>query len=284
MGFAPLDPVFAILPRTMRTLRTPLLIAALALALTGCLAKKSTLDAALAKNKDLEAQLADERKNVADRDNRIKGLEDELGATRGDLTTTDAERKRKEEELARTQAEKEATEAELAELRRQKEAAEARLASYRALQERFKSLVDAGTLEVAFRNGQMTLKLPSGVLFPSGSADLSSAGKTTLQQVTEALMAFKDRRFLVAGHTDSDPIKTRKFKNNWFLSTARAVQVVDFMVEAGFPADKLAAAGYADKDPVADNGTPEGKELNRRIEIILVPDLSELPQLAEEPK
>jgi chemotaxis protein MotB len=101
--------------------------------------------------------------------------------------------------------------------------------------------------------------------------------------VTEALMAFKDRRFLIAGHTDNVPIKTRKFKNNWYLSTARAVSVLEFMIDAGFPSKGLAAAGYADKDPVGDNATPEGKELNRRIEIILVPDLSELPQLAEEP-
>ncbi len=283
MGFAPLDPVFAML-RGMRTPRTYLLSVAAVLVLSGCLAKKSTLDRALTRNSELEGQLADSQKETADRENRIKSLEDELGATRGDLNTTDAEKKRKEAELARTQAEKEASEAELAELRRQKEITEKRLAAYRAVQERFKSLVDSGTLEVAFRNGQMTLKLPSGVLFPSGSSDLSKQGKATLAQVTEALMSFKDRRFLVAGHTDSDPIKTRKFKNNWFLSTARAVQVVDFMVESGFPAEMLAAAGYADKDPVADNGTAEGKELNRRIEIILVPDLSELPQLTEGPK
>jgi chemotaxis protein MotB len=97
-------------------------------------------------------------------------------------------------------------------------------------------------------------------------------------------MEMKDRRFLVAGHTDNVPIKTELFANNWYLSTARAVTVVEFMVEQGFPADNLAAAGYADKDPVASNKSKKGRKRNRRIEIIVVPDLSELPKLAKEPK
>jgi len=94
------------------------------------------------------------------------------------------------------------------------------------------------------------------------------------------LAALKDRHFVVAGHTDDIPIKTEEFANNWYLSTARAVSVVQFMIEQGFPADHLAAAGYADKDPVSSNKTKKGRQKNRRIEIILVPDLSELPKLS----
>ena len=249
----------------------------LGLAVAGCGVKKGTHQKALDQIKLLEGQLADSNKEVADRDQRITVLEADLTEVKARLDAIASGKELTEEQL-------QATEAELAELRKQKEATEKRLAAYRDLQARFKKLTDSGTLEVQFRNGQMTLKLPSGVLFPSGSADLSKAGNATLAEVTEVLLALKDRRFLVAGHTDNVPIKTRKFKNNWVLSTARAVSVVEFMIGAGFPADKLAAAGYADQDPVGDNATEEGREQNRRIEIILVPDLSELPQLAEEPK
>jgi chemotaxis protein MotB len=252
--------------------------------LVGCGVKKGTHQKALDQIKLLEGQLADAQREVEDRDGRIKVLEADLTEVKAQLEALVSGKTLTEEELARIRGEKEATEAELVELRKQRDAAEKRLAAYRELQDRFKKLVDAGTLQIQFRNGQMTLKLPSGVLFPSGSADLSKPGKETLAQVTEALMTFKDRRFLVAGHTDNVPIKSRKFRNNWVLSTARAVSVVEFMTDAGFPADKLAAAGYADKDPVGDNATDAGKEQNRRIEIILVPDLSELPSLAEEPK
>jgi len=245
----------------MRTSHLPVLL--LALALTAGCVKKSTHQKAL---------------------DRIAALEADLDRSKQDLDAATSGKSMTEVELQRVRDEKEASDAELAELREKREADQRRLAAFQDLQERFKGLVDAGDLEVAFRNGQMTLKLPSGVLFPSGNADLSDKGKKTLEKVTKVLMAFKDRRFLVAGHTDNVPISTRKFKNNWVLSTARAISVVQYMTEQGFPADQLAAAGYADKDPVAKNKTAKGRQKNRRIEIILVPDLSDLPKLAKQPK
>ena len=83
----------------------------------------------------------------------------------------------------------------------------------------------------------------------------------------------------IAGHTDNVPIKSRSFKNNWYLSTARAISVLEFMVGAGFSVKNLAATGYGAEDPVQPNDTEAGKEQNRRIEIILVPNLEELPSL-----
>ena len=125
----------------------------------------------------------------------------------------------------------------------------------------------------------MTLKLPSGILFPSASAELSKPGQGALADVVKILLDFKDRRFVVAGHTDNQPIKLPQFPNNWYLSTARANSVVQFMIKQGFPAKELGAAGYGEFDPVADNKTEVGREQNRRIEIILVPNLEELPSL-----
>lgn len=173
-----------------------------------------------------------------------------------------------------------ATEAELLELRKQREASEKRLAAFRDLTAKFKSLVDTGKLKVTFRQGQMVLELPSGVLFSSGKAKLSKGGEAALAEVLSVLKKFTGRRFLIAGHTDNIPVKSRKFSSNWLLSTARAVSVVLYMTDsASFPAGNLAAAGYGEFSPVADNSTSEGRAQNRRIEIILVPDLSELPGL-----
>ena len=100
-----------------------------------------------------------------------------------------------------------------------------------------------------------------------------------LNEVLKVLNEFKDRRFSIAGHTDTLPIKSRKFKNNWYLSTARANSVVQHMIKQGFPAKSLGAAGYGEFDPVSPNDTEPNRELNRRIEIILVPNLEELPSL-----
>ena len=241
---------------------------ATALALAGCV-KKSTYNKALAQNAQLKQNLADTEKSLSD---QIKQLRSQLGLA-------DETSKTKEQELGKVRGEKAAAEQELAELRRQHEAAEKRIAAYKALQDKFRALVDTGKLQVVFRNGQMTLKLPSGILFASGSDTLSKEGKAALTEVVKILVQFKDRRFVVAGHTDNEPIRTSEFPNNWYLSTARANSVVQFMIKQQFPSKNLGAAGYGEFDPVAKNDTDAGRELNRRIEIILVPNLEELPSL-----
>ncbi len=259
----------------MKQLPLAAILAATLLTSSACV-KQSTHQRALDHVTALEGRIAELTREEQDRKARLAALEGDLQKTRGDLDSTT---KTKDEELTRVRGEKDATVAELAELRKQRDAQEKRLTAYRELQAKFRQLVDSGKLQIGFRNGQMVVKLPSSILFASGAAELSTAGKAALGDVTKVLLEFKDRRFLVAGHTDNVPIKTRVFRNNWVLSTARAVSVLEFMVGQGMPAASVAAAGYADQDPAAPNDSDPGRELNRRIEIILVPNLSELPQL-----
>jgi chemotaxis protein MotB len=167
----------------------------------------------------------------------------------------------------------------LEELRKQKAAAESRAAVFRNLIDKLRSMIDAGQLKVTIRNGRMLIVLPNDVLFDSGRTDLKAGGKAALTQVAQALATIGERRFLVAGHTDNVPIKTARFPSNWELSTARAVEVARLLVAGGMKPEVLGAAGYAEFDPVGGNDTPEGKALNRRIEIILEPNLSDLPNL-----
>ncbi|HWB77543.1 MAG TPA: OmpA family protein, partial [Nannocystaceae bacterium] len=68
---------------------------------------------------------------------------------------------------------------------------------------------------------------------------------------------------------------------NWELSTARAVVMVDTLIENGYPANQLGAAGFGEFDPVSDNSSPEGKAQNRRIEIVLMPLLGDIPGMQE---
>jgi chemotaxis protein MotB len=247
---------------------------ALLLLTAACGVKKETHQKALDELTAAQAELSETR---SQRD-RLSQENDELAKRLGITRTEKGASDERAEKLAKDM---QATEAELLELRKQREAAEKRLAAFRELKQRFAKLVDTGKLKVAFRKGQMVLELPSGILFASGSADLSAAGKTSLSEVLNILLEFKDRRFMIAGHTDTDPIKSRKFKSNWDLSNARALSVVQFMIGAGFPPTSVAAAGYGEFDPVAPNDKEENKQLNRRIEIILVPDLSELPSMTE---
>lgn len=270
-------------------MRAAVFAAILAAGSASCV-KSSTYDKALAKNKELQGELDAANQKQAQTEKtlgeRIKELEGKLGILdettqkrEAELGKLQGEKSATDRELGKVQSEKAATEKELQELRRQKDAAEKRIAAYKALQDKFRALVDTGKLQVVFRNGQMTLKLPSGILFPSGSSQLSKGGQTALAEVVKILLGFQDRRFVVAGHTDNAPIKTAEFPNNWYLSTARANSVVQFMIKQQFPAKSLAASGYGEFDPVSPNDTEPNRELNRRIEIILVPNLEELPSL-----
>jgi len=90
-----------------------------------------------------------------------------------------------------------------------------------------------------------------------------------------------DRQFLVAGHTDNVPIRTEQFPSNWELSTRRAVEIVHYLVAQGMNPKVVAAAGYGEFDPIAANDTAEHRAQNRRIEIALQPNISDLPPIGD---
>jgi len=173
-----------------------------------------------------------------------------------------------------------ATKQELEELRKQRAETAKRLAAFKTITARFRKMIDSGRLNVEIRNGRMVVKLPAGVLFSSGSADLSRPGELALMEVAIILRGFPKRRFMIVGHTDNRPLEASdksQYKDNWDLSTARAVRVTRFMMEAKLNPKNLLAAGHGEFDPVADNRTRPGRQSNRRIEIILLPNIEELP-------
>jgi chemotaxis protein MotB len=167
----------------------------------------------------------------------------------------------------------------LEELRKAKAAAEARAATFRTLVEKLRSMIDSGQIKVTIRNGRMLIALPNDVLFDSGKTAVKPDGKTAIAKIAQVLTTIPDRRFLVVGHTDNVPIKTARFHSNWELSTARAVEVAQLMIAGGMKPEVLGAAGYAEFDPAGGNDTTEGRAQNRRIEIVLEPNLSDLPNL-----
>lgn len=180
-------------------------------------------------------------------------------------------------DLLKMQADLSATQDELDDLRKLRLEAEKRLAAFRQLTERFQKMIDTGQLKVEIRKGRMLLQLPSEILFPSGKAELSKDGEAALTKVAEILKQFTDRQFIVAGHTDNQAITGSAYRNNWQLSTERALVVTEFLIANGMQAKNLAAAGYGEFDPVGNNKTAAGRKDNRRIEIVLVPKIEELP-------
>lgn len=166
--------------------------------------------------------------------------------------------------------------ARLAELRRAQEAADKRAALFADLTKKLQKMIDAGSLTVVMRDGRMVLQLSNDVLFDSGQVKVKPSGRAAIGDLATALKTISDRKFQVAGHTDDVPVKVSGFASNWELSTARAVEVVELLIKDGVKPQALSAAGYGEFDPIAPNTTPIGRTKNRRIEITLVPDLSEL--------
>jgi chemotaxis protein MotB len=174
---------------------------------------------------------------------------------------------------------------ELAQLREQKAESDKRAAAIEEIQKQFAKMIDTGQLRVSARHGELVISLPSEVLFPSGSAELSKQGVYAAVEVAAVLKKFADRRFLVVGHTDNQDFAKTKDpaacapKDNWQLSTERALTVTRVLVTAGMKQENLIAAGVGDHDPIASNTTADGRQRNRRIEIALLPAINELPAL-----
>jgi chemotaxis protein MotB len=141
-------------------------------------------------------------------------------------------------------------------------------------------MIDSGKLRVRVVRGRMVVELSENILFDSGKSDLKKEGQEALTQVASVLASIANRDFQIAGHTDNIPIKSSKFPSNWELSKARSVTVARFLAEKGVDPSRLSAAGYADTQPVASNADKEGRQQNRRIEIVLMPNLDELPDLS----
>jgi chemotaxis protein MotB len=113
------------------------------------------------------------------------------------------------------------------------------------------------------------LSFDENLLFVSGSAEITKNGQDILKALGKILLS-ADAFVRVEGHTDSTPVHSVQYPSNWELSMARATRIVRFLTEIENVApERFSAAGYADTKPMASNDTPENREANRRVEMIL---------------
>lgn len=133
-------------------------------------------------------------------------------------------------------------------------------------------------LTVVEKRGRIYVSLSEQLLFKSGSAVVDPKGKTALAQLAQAIKSSNDIYILVEGHTDNVPVssKSKYMQDNWDLSVMRATSIVKILESNGVIPANLTAAGRGEFFPVAENNSTTNKQLNRRTEIILTPDLSAL--------
>jgi chemotaxis protein MotB len=242
------------------------------------------------KHGDLAGQLEQEKARIAD-------LSGQLEAMGVKLSSEGSEKEKLSQDVAQMKAA-------LAEYQARAETLERIKQRFERLRAKLQKLTDLG-LDVKIRNNRMVISLPGDVLFASGRDDLRKDGEKILLQVADVIQndtALRDRQYQVAGHTDDQPLKRAAdtFHDNWGLSLMRARQVLVFLVA---PADgsskkgkepppaaemsggaslnpkRWSASGYGQTDPIASNDTPDGRGKNRRVELILMPDVEEMLDL-----
>ncbi|MBK7171951.1 MAG: OmpA family protein [Bacteroidales bacterium] len=135
-------------------------------------------------------------------------------------------------------------------------------------------------LTVYFKDGNVHVALQEKLLFKSGSDVVDPKGKEALKSLSEVLNNAGNITVLIEGHTDNIPIKTKVYKDNWDLSTARATAIVRILTaDFGFDSNRITASGKGKFHPVNTNESVEGRAGNRRTEVILSPDMKELYSL-----
>ncbi|TGK14786.1 endoflagellar motor protein [Leptospira fluminis] len=140
------------------------------------------------------------------------------------------------------------------------------------LEEKLKGEISKGQIRVKRFAGRLIINVDDQISFDSGSADLKKQILPALDKVKEILSNYPGNIITVEGHTDNVPIRTKKFQDNWQLSTERALSVLRFLLDdKKLDARNFSAAGYGEFAPLVSNDTPENKALNRRVDIVVVP-------------
>jgi chemotaxis protein MotB len=124
------------------------------------------------------------------------------------------------------------------------------------------------TVNIKVTQGYAQLEIQDSVLFKSSEADLTASGGVLLKRLIPLLKQAVGL-ILIEGHTDNIPIKTARFTSNWELGASRATSVLHFLILQQLDSSRLRAITYADTMPIADNSTPEGREKNRRVNILI---------------
>ena len=278
------------------SIRSVLSVSMCAAMLTGCGYSEDQWQAQLAKYQQLDQQ---HKKEAADRERtqaelsealrQIAELKDQLQKMGVNLDTIN-------QQLEQTGSQNKQLSKNIEELQRALKEYQERAAQLERIKQRFEllraklqKLTDLG-LKVEIRRNRMVIRLPGDVLFASGDDKLSKEGDEVLNAVAEVIRNDKQlagRYFQVAGHTDNKPLKGGRFGDNWGLSAMRARQVLLYLVSpenakeggGGLGTERLHAAGYGDTDPVAKNDTDDGRKQNRRVELVLMPDVEEMLDL-----
>ena len=151
------------------------------------------------------------------------------------------------------------------------------LPSMKYLSGELQSEIKSGKIELRLEARGLVISLKEAAFFPSAGDTVDPASFSSLQKVSAVLRSLPNPVRL-EGHTDSIPIHTARFRNNWELSAARSIAMLDLLSDKfQLSPERFSVAGYADTAPVASNDTEEGRARNRRVDIVILNQLAKVP-------
>ncbi len=231
--------------------------------------QRQSMQTSEAENRKLMRELLEAQEDLQRKEDALRQLERDLNAKEERLKTLEKELEAREKKVKELQALIDEKERAVRELKEK-------------ITEALLGFKDKG-ITVETKNGRIQVSMEAKLLFPSGSTVINEEGKQALVDLSKVLQDQKDLTILIEGHTDTDEYRGKGIiKDNWDLSVMRATAVVKLMVaNSTIDPQTLTAAGRGEFVPVDPANTPEAKAKNRRIEIILTPNLDQLFEILE---
>lgn len=140
------------------------------------------------------------------------------------------------------------------------------------LEKQLQQEIKDGQIRLKRFHDRLVINIDDRISFDSGSARLKKEIFPALDKIAGILAKYQENRIFIEGHTDNVPISTKQFRNNWALSTERALSVLEYLLKHKKQnPSRFAAAGYGEYSPIVPNDTPENRSLNRRVDIVVIP-------------
>ncbi len=140
------------------------------------------------------------------------------------------------------------------------------------LEKQLEDEIKKGEIRLKKSKNRLIINIDDRISFDSGRADLKKEVRPSLKKIREILAQYPEYNIIVEGHTDDVPIKTKQFRDNWELSTERALAVLYYILEdASLKPERFSATGCGQYRPIVPNDSKENRALNRRVDIIVVP-------------
>jgi chemotaxis protein MotB len=231
----------------------------------------------------LLSELQTMQRNLQEREDRVREAEEKLDEQEQKLQQAQKELEKQEELLRRAEQSLQEQQARMLELQDALDKQKDAVSQLREkLTQALRGFYDQG-LSVHEKNGKVYVSLEENLMFRTGSYNVDPAGQSALQSLSEVLAANPGISIMVEGHTDDVPLSgTGAIKDNWDLSVMRATAVTKIILgNKGVDPNRIIAAGRSEYVPLDDAKTPEARQKNRRTEIILTPDLSEVLEIIQ---